>query len=104
VSQGGMRVAEAAAYNTFVPMAGFPSSECQMRLVTTTAMSGHGPVIADVDVACIHEHVTKNLPCCADCLEQHVADPLCCGMCELVLGPFPSSAHCCPVILNVRVR
>jgi hypothetical protein len=63
------------------------------------ALDGHGPVIADVDFGCVHEHVTKGVPVCADCLGRHTGEqPLCCRSCELKGG------HCCPVMLAVKVR
>ena len=90
-------------YATFVPLPGFPATECQMHVAAITIVHGHGPVIADVDVACWHEHVTKDVPCCAECLDQHVQDPLCCSSCEL-LPHLRGASHCCPLTLEVHVR
>lgn len=90
---------------TFTASDGFPDSECQMILAAVVALAGHGQPAADADVACVHEHVTRNVPVCDACLARHAADPLCCRECEMGFRLVATRRqHCCAVTVVVRSR
>jgi hypothetical protein len=73
-------------------------AECCIGEAAVTAIGGHGEAVATVSTGCIHEHVTRDVPVCAACLDRHVKDPLCCVACEL-----RKPRHCCPLVLDVKL-
>ena len=96
-------------YSHFVPLQSADLQNCWAGFTAVCTLEPHGPVVADADFACIHEHIIKDVPVYADCLARHAEDPLCCHECEL--GKWRDrwadrsrAAHCCPVMLTVRPR